>query len=318
MSARGSYQDTAGDDGQRACAQGTWCHAATRTDDGTWHPARTYQVFCPPCRSRIAACLDELPFACVKMLAQIGDRPRTGKALRVPAGPREPIRLEVDALVRETAAVLGSWHERVAAVARLSAPDTAAAVTHPAEAVRDAAAVLGAHLDALLALPAEPVARVMYSPEAAEQWLAGTDPGEGGRVRPSGEAHMLPRLSGADAGREILDLAHRARKVTGEVKARPEPFDGVPCRECEDMALEQAEPPSDPAAPVMHSRCASCKHEMTREEFAAWAAMYKSWAESVPGLACRRCQKAVSADDPALHRQCAWDACACRASGHAA
>lgn len=304
------YEPAAAAGGQHACAQGDWCHAATRDDAGTWQAAFTYQPFCPACRSRVAACLDDLPFACVRMLAQIGERPRTGKVVRVPPGPREPIRLDVDALVRETAAVLGSWHERVAAVARLSAPDMEAAVTRPAETARDAAAVLGAHLDALLALPAEPMARVMYSPEAAEEWLARTDPDEAGRVRPGGEAHMLPRLSGEDAGREILDLHHRARKITGEVKALPEPFDGVPCRECEDMALEQAEPPSDPDAEAKHSRCASCRHEMTRDEFGAWVDMYKAWAEATPGRVCRRCQK----ED---HGQCAWDACACRARGHA-
>lgn len=310
MAARDSYQAPSGDDGQRECARKDWCSAATRDAGGTWHPARTYQPYCPADRARIAACLDELPSACVRMLAQIGERPRTGNAVRVPPGPREPIRLEIDALVREMAGVLGSWHERVADVAHLTIPGMEAAVRHPAEAVRDAAAVLGAHLDALLSLPPEPMSRVMYSAEAAGEWLARTDPDDTGRVRPGGDVHMLPRLSGEYAGQEILDLHHRARKVTGEVRARPEPFDGIPCRECEDMALEQAEPPSDPAAPAMHSRCASCRHEMTTEEFRAWAAMYKSWAEAVPGLTCRRCQKSD-------HAQCAWPACACEAAeGH--
>ena len=299
-----------GEDSQHPCGQGDWCHAATKDADGAWHAALTYQPFCPACRSRIAACMEELPGACVRMLVQIGLRPRTGKAVRVPPGPREPIRLEIDALIRETAWVLGSWHERVAAVARLSPPDTQAAVSHPVEAVRDAAAVLGAHLDAMLALPLEPMARVMYSPKAAEEWITSVDPGELGTVRLSGEAFMMPRLSGVNAGREILDLQHRARKVTGEVKARPESFDGVPCRECEDMALERAEPPSDPERPAMHSKCASCRHEMTREEYDAWAAMYRKWAESVPGLSCRRCQNGI-------HDQCAWPRCDCRARNHA-
>jgi hypothetical protein len=243
-------------------------------------------------------------------------RPRTGKAIRMPPGPREPIRLEIDALVREMAAVLGSWHERVAAVAHLMPPDTEAAVMHPMEAVRDAEQALTRNLDAMLALPPEPMFRAMATPKAAQEQIEGTrpsrpwaDPDETGRVRPSGEVHMFPQLSGVHAGREILDLHHRARKVTGEVRARPEPFDGVPCRQCEDMALERAEPPSDPEQPAMHSRCTSCRHEMTREEYDAWVAMYRSWAEGTPGLACRRCQKGD-------HDQCAWGRCACRADGH--
>jgi hypothetical protein len=300
----------AGEDAQHQCAMGTWCHAATRDAEGTWHAALTWQPFCSSCRSRIAACLEELPGGCVRMLVQIGLRPRAGKAVRVPPGPREPIRLEVDALIRETAWVLGSWPERVAAVARLSPPDTQASVAHPVEAARDAAQALHAHLDALLALPPEAMARVMYSPQAAEEWIAVTDPDEAGSVRLSGEAFMMPRLSGVNAGKEILDLHYRARKVTGEVKARPEPLDGVPCRECEDMALERAEPPSDPERPAMHSKCASCRHEMTREEYDAWVAMYRSWAEGTPGLACRRCQNGD-------HGQCAWGRCACRAREHA-
>jgi hypothetical protein len=307
----------ADDEGKHDCALGSWCHAATRDDDGNWHPALTFQAFCSACRGRVATCLDELPFACVRMLVQIGQRPRTGKAVRVPPGPREPIRLEVDALVREMAAVLGSWHERVADVARLSAPDMEAASRHPVEAVRDAAKVLGAHLDALLALPAEPMVRVFYSPKAAQEQAEGRDsskpwsaPGEDGRVTRSGEAYLLPSLSGEHAGREILDLHHRARKVTGETKARPESFDGVPCRTCEAMSLERAEPPSDPKRPAGHSRCAGCGDTMDRKTYDEWVGYYQGWAKSAAGLACRRCQNGD-------HEICKWDACACRASGHA-
>jgi len=313
----GPVPDPGSDEGKHECAQGSWCHAATRDDEGGWHPALTFQQFCPACRGRIAACLAQLPFACIVMLAQIGQRPKTGKAVRVPPGPREPIRLEVDALVREIGAVLGSWHERVADVARLSAPDIEVAVRHPVEAARDAAAVLGAHLDALLALPAEPMVRVFYSPKAAEDQAAGRDPsrpwsapGEDGRVLHSGEAYLLPCLSGVHAGREILDLHHRARKVTGETKARPEAFDGVPCRTCEAMSLERAEPPSDPKRPADHSRCADCGDVMDRKTFDEWVSWYQGWAKAATGLTCRRCQGG-------RHDECKWDACACRAGGHA-
>ena len=311
-----------GDEDERhACALGDFCHAATRSDDGLWHPAGTWQAFCSACRGRIATCLDELPAACVRLLVQIGQRPKTGKAVRVPPGPREPIRLEVDALVREMAFVLGSWHERVAMVARLSPPRGAASLTHPAESVRDAVKVLSAHLDALLALPAEPMVRVFYAPLAAQDAADGRDPsrpwsapGEDGRVLHSGEAYLLPPLGGEAAGKEILDLHHRARKITGEVRAKPEAFDGIPCRECEQFTLVRAEPPSDPQAPAKHSWCSdpACGAAMDKDDYDEWVTRYQAWARSAIQV-CRRCQKAAEKGEP---HDCTWEACTCRANGH--
>ena len=298
------------------CSQGSWCHAATRDDEGSWHPARTFQSFCPACRSAIAGRLAELPEACVRMLVQIGERPKTGKAVRVPPGPREPIRLEVDALVREMAFVLGSWHERVADVDNLTAPDMKAAVRHPARAIAEAVKILSPRIDALLALQPEPMVRHFHQPGAAERAAEGTDPsrpwaaGSDGRVLPSGEAYLLPELGGKHAGKEILDLHHRARRITGTVRARPESFDGIPCRSCEAMSLERAEPPSDPSRPADHSRCAECHDTMSRETYDEWVSYYRGWAEQATGLSCRRCQKGA-------HDQCVWAACDCRAGEHA-
>ena len=299
------------DDGKQACANLSWCHAATRSEDGAWYPARTFQPYCPACRSVIAGRLAELPEACVRLVVAMGERPRTGKAVRVPPGPREPIRLEVDALLRLMGWVMGSWHERVAQVDHLTAPEVGAVlVQHPERAVRDAVKILHPdRVDAVLALPPEPMVRVMYDPVAAEEWLALIDPGEHGSIRPSGEAWMAPRLSGVHAGKEILELHHRARRILGQVRAQPEAFEGVPCKECEAMALERAEPPSDPERQAMHSRCAACRHEMTKEDYDAWVALYGSWASSA-GLACRRCKKGD-------HAGCAWGKCACAVAGHA-
>jgi hypothetical protein len=310
--APGPPPELGGDEGaQNDCAQGNWCHAATRTDDGEWHPAKTWQAYCPSCRSVIANHLEDLPFACVRLLVQIGDRPRTGKAIRIPFGPREPIRLEIDALVREMALVLGSWHERVAAVARLSPPDTQDAARHPVETVRDARKVLSAHLDALLALPREPVVRILHSPGAAEEWLDEAGHEDAGIVRGSGEAVLMPELDGADAGREIIRLHRRARSILGEIRARAEAFDGIPCRSCEAMSLERAEPPSDPRQKAMKSRCADCGDVMDDETFDAWVSHYHGWASAASaGLVCRRCQRGN-------HAICMWVPCSCRAAGHA-
>jgi hypothetical protein len=300
------------DDGKHGCAQGSFCQAAVRDGaDGEWRGAKTFQVYCAACTDRIANCLSELPAAFVRLEIVIGERPRTGRAVRVPPGSRVLVRTEVDALQRLMGWVLGSWHERVARVDRLTPPDMDAAVHHDGHAVARAVECL--HPDrvgALLALPAEQMGRIMYDPREAEEWLAGIDPDETGVVTLSGEAYMTPRLSGLHAGREILELHYRARRILGEIRAIPEAFDGVPCRECEEMALERAEPPSDPSAEAMHSRCAACRHEMTRWEYDGWVAMYRSWAESVPGLSCRRCLGG-------RHGECKWQACNCRARAHA-
>jgi hypothetical protein len=70
------------------------------------------------------------------------------------------------------------------------------------------------------------------------------------------------------------------------------------------MALERADPPSDPELPANHSKCALCKDEMDREEFSQWADMYASWAHGAAIQACRRCSLGNCHD-------CCWHACSC-------
>jgi hypothetical protein len=294
---------------QQSCHQGEWCYAATRDPEGQWHPAKTFQAFCPACRGRIATCLTELPAACLLLSAQIGDRPKTGKAVRVPPGPREPIRLDIDALVRETATALVSWHTRVAQVARLTRPR--AKVTRPVEAVRDAEKALSPRLDALLALDPAPMLRVLPTAGVAEKWAEDIgQPDAPSSVQPGGEARMHPTLGGVAAGKEILSLHYRARSLLGEIRAKPELYDGVPCRECEEYALVQAEPPSDPKIPAAHSWCTNCGATMGKDVFDAWVKLYESWARAAPDLTCRRCEQGN-------HDRCKWGACACRRNGHA-
>jgi hypothetical protein len=314
-SLRAETEQRTGDRGQ-ACVLGNWCHAATRDPGGEWHAARTFQNFCPTCRNVIAGRLAELPEAFVRLAIAIGERPRTGKAIRVPPGPREPVRLEVDALMRLMGWVLASWHERIARIFSLTPPEVSAgAVQHPERAVRDAVRAICPHgaqdrVDALLAFGTEPMVRVMFDPRAAEEWLAAVDPEEQGRVRLSGEADMSPRLSGVHAGREILELHYRARKILGQVRALPEVFDGIPCRACEAMGLERAEPPSDPSREAMHSRCAGCGDMMDKVTYDQWVGWYHGWASAAQdGLTCRRCQAGRCA-------QCQWAACSCRQAGH--
>ena len=77
------------------------------------------------------------------------------------------------------------------------------------------------------------------------------------------------------------------------------------------VALERAEPPSDPSLAAMHSRCAACRDEMDREEFSQWADMYASWAHGAGIQVCRRC----SLKEP-RHAECCWHACSCTEGAH--
>lgn len=122
---------------------------------------------------------------------------------------------------------------------------------------------------------------------------------------------VMNYLDGKDAGNEVIDLHWRTRRVLGETPARPEAFDGVPCRNCDLIALRRAEPPSDPSLPAMHSRCAECGHEMTRDEFTEWAGRYASYARGAGIQKCRRC----SLQAP-RHEDCCWVHCSCAEGEH--
>src|ERR1035441_665851 len=64
-------------------------------------PARTSRAFCEPCRSRIIACLEELPPAYGRLAKALGDPPKTGiSSVRAPYGPKLQIRADLDALMR--------------------------------------------------------------------------------------------------------------------------------------------------------------------------------------------------------------------------
>ncbi len=267
----------------------------------------TPRAFCDPCRSRIIACLEELPVAWIKLAVRIGDPVRAGKAVRVPPGSRVPLNPEIDALMRTMAAILGGWAARVRSVPglQLADPDWP---PDSAEAVKNACIdVMATHATPLLALQTGWTTRTYARPldPAAEELIADEE------IVRIGEHYVtvLTLRSGAHAGNEILDLHWRARKLLGETKPPPESFDGIPCRSCEAMTLERAEPPSDPALPAMHSRCPECRDEMDRDTFAQWADTYAQWARGAGIRECRRCALGN-------HGYCCWDQCTCAAAGH--
>jgi hypothetical protein len=279
----------AAEDGMRDCARGTWCSdCKTLTEDGrTWRaPGRGYQAFCPKDRKLIEHDLGELPAQFVHLAAEIGNPVRNGQVIHVPFGPRIPIRLDIDTLMRAIEESLSSWHERVADKGSLSYPYVRLSrLQRQMVAVRNASRVLVPRVDALLALDAQLMARTRRV--CTERDPAG---------RSTEDVTENEDLDGADAGMEVFTLRYLCRAVLGETKARPDELFGVPCRreECDKLALRRAELPSDPAAPVWWSECAACGDMLTEEEYADWTRRYARWAqgravvpvlENLPGVA---------------------------------
>jgi len=292
-------------------------------DDGTARrePARTPRAFCQPCESRIIACLGEIPAAWERLEEALGDPVRRASPVRVMPGSRVLVSPEIDALMRPMAVILGGWAARVRHVPGLDLADPGLPPDSP-EGVRAACEAMARHATPLLSLRAGWTTRVFTWPPGMPM-PAGTEDEIGGQeiiAIGDGWAKVTVQRSGADAGNEIIDLHWRARRILGETRTRPEAYDGIPCRACEAMTLERAEPPSDPSLPANHSRCPECGDEMDRETFAQWADTYVQWAKGAGIKECRRCGLAARAGTPEdrarLHAECCWEYCKCQDGPH--
>jgi len=309
-----SYQQQYDQDGEgtRPCSRQPpeLCESARTItlDDGTTRrePGLTPRAFCDPCQDRIINCLEQLPVMYQGLAARIGDPARTGTAVRVPPGSRVLLNPEIDALLRLAAAILGGWAARVRSVPGLQLSDPRHPHDTPA-GVEESCDTLARHATPLLDLQPGWTTRTYSRPLTPELEEALADE----EVVRAGEHHItvMHQLGGADAGNEILGLHWRARKLLGWTRPAPESFDGVPCQACDEMALERAEPPSDPDIPADHSKCALCKHTMSREVFDQWVDRYATWARGAGVQECRRCGQGS-------HLECSWQACSCTVGEH--
>jgi hypothetical protein len=215
------------DDDQRECARADRCaDARVEVVDGrsVRFGAPTPRGLCDTCASLVERALKELPGLWWRVHGELGTKgqavgPRVATSKSAPL----PLNLAADELLRDIVHVLTSWHERVAAVARLNG-HVGRRVEHAT--VEAACRVLAAHVGALLALPADPMMRALPLPAAAELVPYGAH----GLVHLSAEyADVIRPLSGTDAGLEVLQLHYRARRLLGETRppARHLP---TPCR----------------------------------------------------------------------------------------
>jgi len=282
-------------EGQRFCSRGQWCASSVIITEGgetRREPALGPRSFCDRDRGHVERCLEEIPEQYACLAAELGNPSSAGAAIRVPFGPRVPIRVDIDALMKLMAESLVSWHERVAAVARLDFPSPRLSrMRREAQAVQRAQLVLSAHLDALLALGPEPMTRA-YSLRDLEGF-----PEDAPGVVHSVFAEIVLDLSGADAGLEVINLRHLARATLGETKAKPEELVGVPCRAdgCGWRTVYRAELPSHEGEPEWWTECARCGDKMSEADYREWAALCAAYErnrrkpaatlENLPGVA---------------------------------
>ncbi|MGI5274737.1 hypothetical protein ACQEUU_37270 [Nonomuraea sp. CA-218870] len=256
------------DEGQRECARAERCsdpRLATESGKTVRRPALTYQPFCPVDRQAVAKALHDLPELWVRVHQRLDKSFATamgGPVVAVSKTAPVPIHLGADELLRLVLAVLVSWEERVRDVARLAPLDT-----HKSRYRRDGAVltqawtILAAHLDALLALPADMMAR----------------------------GDTLEELDGAGAGLELLDLAHRCRRLLTDNRQPARHLSGVYC-DCGFPELYEA---LDDDGQMSGAECRQCRSGYDMD---AYRALLADRAEPVKSYRRRTLQPAVGDD----------------------
>jgi hypothetical protein len=230
------------DEGQRECARGERCsdpRLTTESGKTVRLPALSYQTFCPQDRTAVSKALNDLPMLFVRV------HQRLDKSFAVSGGPvvtvsksaPVPLSLAADELKRLILATLVSWEERVRTVARLSPLDTETSRLRRDGAVfTQSWTILSAHLDALLALEAEPMMR----------------------------GNELVELSGADAGLDILYLTNRCHHFLTDTEQRARHLSGVYC----DCGYPELYEVLDVNGQQAGARCRQCGDQYNREECA--------------------------------------------------
>ena len=283
------------DDGQRLCARLDWCTDPRFVPGSAGGivraPALTPRAFCDKDLADIGRKLREMPRQYLWLKFELGRPSGSGHAIRVPFGPRVPLRVDVDALMCLIRDCLTCWHGHVAEAAHLTFPDDLAPdlpedaelagpvipwsrLRRDAIAVREDADVLRAHLTTLAGLETVPVTRAV---DLLDE-LHGPDDTEG--IVRAAFATLHLEMDGAGAGLELLWLHYLARAVLGETKARPVELEGIPCRGCGERSLVRAEPPSNPNDPGSWSECLACNDRMTEDSYRDWVALCAAYERS--------------------------------------
>lgn len=254
----------ADDDGQRPCARGERCAEATTVREGgktVRQPALGPRAFCQTDRGQIVRSLEQFPAYHAQLCESIGDKGvgadpsgyGTGPASGTRWAPPIPINTGVDTIRGDLVKLVAAWCERVDAVAQLSG-DAVAATRRgdaPAWAVEAMCGTLVAHVDVLLALPAEPMTEFLTADKAAE---LGDDEATVTAHTTDGYLGTIRDRDGADAGTAILRLNARCRHFLGLVGHDEEVH--TACWECELRGMLVR--PDGAAGLLDMARCRNC------------------------------------------------------------
>jgi hypothetical protein len=257
------------DSRQRPCARGLRCRSSETTvnDDGetVTTPALGYDVFCRSDRDMIARTLTGIPEMWVRVHQELSVKAAGTEWVSGSRTALVPPNMAADALLREVIAVLVSWDERVRMAAGLTLPDTQLARhRRDSVAVTSAVRTLSAHLDRLVALPAEPMSRAFELHN-----LDRIPEGAYGRTNTiAGYADVTVDLSGADAAEEILQLSRRCRAFIGDTRMRERLPCPCPDPACDVFMLERVQ------GSAYSAECRQCGRLMTAGEFATWTKIY--------------------------------------------
>jgi hypothetical protein len=254
------------------CARGEHC-ASSVTDDNGNRVAGWADLPVPFCRRDTAAisrAVTGLPEQFVLLTMALGEKTRiTDDRVSGSRTPPVPVRLDVDALIWDMVLIVCSWDERVADREKLTRPSTwLLRYRRHQVAIPAAVTAIAPRLRDVLTYPAQTMFRV-YGLKAAEL----LPPGQVVHVnRIGGYAEALVDMDGAAAGTEFLRLERRCRHALGQTLPPPVELEGIPCKRCDQLALQVA------PEPEYRSACANCGDLLTAAEYKTWIDQYAAWA----------------------------------------
>jgi len=259
------YWRTARRGSRSECARKDHC-ADPRFEDGERFPAWTRTVYCDKDMGRIRWALKAIPELWVELWLELGRKPARGFDPQAVAVSKVhapiPLRPDIDALMRDAVWLLTVWAERVRAEspAGLAVADTQDGQRmRPAVALDRAARLLGDHLAALVALPADMVAWTASLDRVRGDLADSIDAGLiTGVTKPGGWACLISSATGADAGLAILDLHHRMRRTLGLTAVVHRLL--APCASCGAADIRQA--PGDE-----YAECRTCGRLYNRDDY---------------------------------------------------
>lgn len=242
---------------QKPCARGDRCV----NSDSEGKPALGPRVLCTNDRAYLVETINRIPEVYLELCLMIGAKGGVANGPRVSGGgknPPIPLRVDVDALMRDVIDVISSWDERVRIVMKLSEPIRTRRRQN-GFAMATTCEFLAKHVDALLSL------------ESAWMWRNVDDtrvkdlPKDAITVTHDDASWLSyeTEMAGADAALELFSLFSRCRSKLGHTPRHQDLL--TPCWQCEQRMLRRWD---GSAGLEDHVECRSCGVRYLGEDLA--------------------------------------------------